>query len=175
MHVRVFTLTFDADAGRFRDEALREFVKDKRVVDIRDHFFTHENQPCWGVMVLYQVPVGADEVPEEKEASREKFKFRERLSEAQRGLFNALRDWRNEKAKAETVPPYIICTNEQLAQMVLMSPRTLEELAGVEGFGESRVQKHGREILAHIPGNEARGETDQAKRVAESESAEPAS
>ena len=33
-------------------------------------------------------------------------------------LFQALRDWRNERSRREGIPPYLICTNKQTAEMV---------------------------------------------------------
>lgn len=62
-------------------------------------------------------------------------------------LFNALRDWRNERAREEGVPPYVIATNRQLAQVARDRPQTLSQLAQVEGFGKAKVGRHGRAML----------------------------
>jgi superfamily II DNA helicase RecQ len=39
-------------------------------------------------------------------------------------LFNQLREWRRERCKRDGVPPYIVCTNKQLAQMAVQRPQT---------------------------------------------------
>jgi len=45
MLVRVFTLKFDPIVGGFDDSGLQEFVRDKEVLSIRDHFFTRDETP----------------------------------------------------------------------------------------------------------------------------------
>ena len=40
--VRIFTLRFNRVPGRFDDEELRDFLKDKEVLSIRDHFFVKD-------------------------------------------------------------------------------------------------------------------------------------
>lgn len=155
MFIRVITLTFDPDEGRFRDEALREFLVDKKVLEVKESFFTCQHVPYWAVMILYQ-PLSEEEREDGAEKTDvDKFHFRKQLNEEQRKVFSALRDWRNEKAKSEGVPGYIVSTNEQLAEMVLKRPRTLEELGTVHGFGNSRVTKHGKEVLAIFPKEKA--------------------
>ena len=39
--------------------------------------------------------------------------WRESLAKEDWPLFNTLRDWRAECAKAEGIPPYVICNNRQ--------------------------------------------------------------
>jgi hypothetical protein len=40
MHVRIFSLKFNAALGQFDDTALQDFIKDKEVLSIRDHFLS---------------------------------------------------------------------------------------------------------------------------------------
>ena len=53
MLARVITLRFDAVIGSFDDGPLREFLKDKEVLSIRDHFFVKNEVPYLTVLVTY--------------------------------------------------------------------------------------------------------------------------
>jgi hypothetical protein len=53
------------------------------------------------------------------------------VSEADLPLFNTLRDWRLERSKQKGVPPYVICTNRQLAATVQARPQSLVNLSGM--------------------------------------------
>jgi superfamily II DNA helicase RecQ len=42
--------------------------------------------------------------------------YKEMLTETDWPLFNVLREWRAGRSKEEGIPPYVICTNLQLAK-----------------------------------------------------------
>jgi len=65
-------------------------------------------------------------------------------------VFNRLREWRGERCKAEGIPPYVICNNRQLAEVIRRRPSKLSELAEVDGFGEAKLKKYGADLLAII-------------------------
>ena len=56
MHIRVFTLRFDDLLGRFDDALMLDFIKDKQVITIRDHFFMREGYPFLAVIITYSLP-----------------------------------------------------------------------------------------------------------------------
>jgi superfamily II DNA helicase RecQ len=148
MHVRVFTLRFSPLSAAFDDEELQTFIRDKEIIRVEDHFFVHDERPYLALVVLYHlVPVAADTLPRKRNEERHE-SWRNLLTEADYPVFNALREWRAERAKQRGVPPYVIGTNQQLAEMVKRKPRTLSDLAGVDGFGKAKLERHGREILS---------------------------
>ncbi len=53
MLARVITLRFDPVLGSFDDGPLRNFLKDKEVLSIRDHFFVKNEVPYLAVLVTY--------------------------------------------------------------------------------------------------------------------------
>ncbi|CAM5511718.1 DNA helicase RecQ [Streptomyces abikoensis] len=61
--------------------------------------------------------------------------------------FEALRAWRAATAKEQGVPAYVIFHDATLREIATVSPRSLAELAGVSGVGESKLAKHGEKIL----------------------------
>lgn len=69
------------------------------------------------------------------------------LTEEEENIYAALRDWRNERAASDGLPPYMIAHNDSLMLMAKQRVKTLEELPNIKGFGEKRTQKYGEEIL----------------------------
>lgn len=63
------------------------------------------------------------------------------------GLIAALKEWRAEKAKSAVVPTYFILGNEVLLEIAELIPSNMEELMTVKGFGQSKAEKYGSEIL----------------------------
>ncbi len=65
-------------------------------------------------------------------------------------LWEALRKHRLELARAQGVPPYVIFHDATLREMVELRPRTLDELAGITGVGETKLERYGEDFLAVI-------------------------
>ena len=122
MLTRVLTLRFNGLLDGFDDAPLRDFIKDKEVIAVRDHFFLHHDQPYLAVLVNYTLKPVATEAAAAKPDGRARAKpkdesWRHYVAEADLPLFNALRDWRMARCKREGLPPYVICTNRQLARI----------------------------------------------------------
>ncbi|MGE3960526.1 MAG: RecQ family ATP-dependent DNA helicase [Dehalococcoidia bacterium] len=70
-------------------------------------------------------------------------------------LFQALRAWRSERAKAEGLPAYTVFSDRTLRELVTVRPRNVHALLGVWGLGESRVERFGPELVRVIREAEA--------------------
>jgi ATP-dependent DNA helicase RecQ len=149
MNAKVFTLRYQSLAQGFDDGPVREFLKDKELVSLREYFFIHHEVPHLALVVTYEVlglaPPGPDRSTRLRE--REDESWRQILKSEHQPLFQTLREWRGTRCRAEGIPPYIICTNRMLAQMAVDRPQTLAGLMRIEGFGEAKAQKYGRELL----------------------------
>jgi len=66
------------------------------------------------------------------------------------GLWEALRAHRLELARAQGVPPYVIFHDATLREMVERRPGTPEELAGITGVGETKLERYGEDFLGVI-------------------------
>ncbi|MFE5871163.1 DNA helicase RecQ [Streptomyces roseifaciens] len=62
-------------------------------------------------------------------------------------VFEALRAWRAATAKEQGVPAYVIFHDATLREIATAAPASLEALSGVSGVGESKLAKHGEQIL----------------------------
>ena len=72
------------------------------------------------------------------------------LSEREQSAFEHLRAWRNAEAMRVGVPPFEVCSNQALAEMVNRKPNTLTALRAIEGLGEKRVKRFGEALLAQL-------------------------
>lgn len=61
---------------------------------------------------------------------------------------NALRTWRDEQAKRSRLDPSIVMSQRLIERIANVGPRTLAELAGVEGIRQWRVTEWGPALLA---------------------------
>jgi len=65
-------------------------------------------------------------------------------------LFDALRRWRSERARAEGVPAYTLFSDRTMRELVAVRPADREELLAVWGLGEARVSRFGEELLGLV-------------------------
>lgn len=61
--------------------------------------------------------------------------------------FEALKAWRAEIAKEHNLPAYVIFHDATLAAIAERAPATLDDLHGVSGIGEKKLQAYGAEVL----------------------------
>ncbi len=148
MLIRIMTLRFSAALDRFDDNLLTEFVKDKSVVSLREHFFIRNETPYLAIVIIYE-PVTEPEISKQTGQSRKRDEsWRALLSDADMPIFDSLRSWRAERCKTDGIPPYVICNNKELAKIAAARPQTLSGLMQIEGFGKGKAEKYGAEMLA---------------------------
>ncbi len=146
MDVRVITLRFDATLGGFPEAPLRELAGAAEIAEVREHFFVHLGTPYLAFVVLTGGPVARAALP-----ARSQDDPSERLDPALVPLYRSLRQWRNERARRDGVPSYLLMRNAQLAEICRRVPRSLAELRAIEGIGEATCRTYGAELLALIP------------------------
>jgi DNA helicase-2/ATP-dependent DNA helicase PcrA len=72
------------------------------------------------------------------------------LSEPQRELFDALKQWRAGVARASSVPAYVVFHDTALEAIAHDQPRTPAALLSVAGVGPVKVNRYGDGILAVV-------------------------
>ncbi|WP_337099834.1 DNA helicase RecQ [Paenibacillus sp. YIM B09110] len=63
-------------------------------------------------------------------------------------LFDALKQWRKERASAEGVPPFMLFFDATLKEIAVAHPLSVDELLNVKGIGSAKADKYGAELLA---------------------------
>jgi ATP-dependent DNA helicase RecQ len=92
----------------------------------------------------YQKPV------KQKRAPSAKPHIEMDLSKSEQEIFEKLRWWRVETARAHNVPAYVIFVDATLREIAKAKPTTLNELRTVTGVGEKKLVSYGDEIVAMI-------------------------
>lgn len=62
-------------------------------------------------------------------------------------LFQALRAWRLEQARAQAVPPYVIFHDSHLRVIAAHRPITLAALSGLKGVGPRKLEQYGAAVI----------------------------
>lgn len=84
------------------------------------------------------------------EESEEKIQEKGGVSALDATLFSILKDLRKKIAKTNNLPPYVIFQDPSLEDMCINYPVTLEELANIQGVGNGKAQKYGKEFVEII-------------------------
>ena len=72
------------------------------------------------------------------------------LSSRGRAVFERLRAWRRDTAKDHEVPPYVIFSDAVLAAIAERCPHTLDDLRGIGGVGERKLEAYGDAVLGQV-------------------------
>jgi ATP-dependent DNA helicase RecQ len=72
------------------------------------------------------------------------------LSAEEQAVFEKLRWWRMETARKHNVPAYVIFHDATMREIAKVQPHSLDDLRGVSGVGEKKLETYGEEIVALI-------------------------
>lgn len=65
-------------------------------------------------------------------------------------IYQALKQFRNNRSKEENVKPYFIYNNSQMEELIKLMPKSFDEIKSISGFGDVKCLKYGDEILKII-------------------------
>ncbi len=85
----------------------------------------------------------------DKKASRSDAAL-EGLSAKDQALFEALREWRLDKAREQGVPAYVILHDRTLRLLAALRPEDDHGLADISGLGQAKRERYGDELLELI-------------------------
>jgi superfamily II DNA helicase RecQ len=159
------------DTGEWARD-LNTFLASHRVLNVRQEWVADGDRSYWAFSVDYAPGAGGGGALPSPVSRNARVDYKEVLSEADFAVYAKLRDYRKVVAGKESVPPFTVFTNEQLAAMVTAKCSTMEALREIPGIGEARASRHGAAIQ---PGGE-RGTAvlSQAARFSAGDSIPPA-
>jgi hypothetical protein len=153
MRVKLMTFRYSSSLGGFDSDPLTVFCADKEVLSFREHFFCVGDVPHLTCVIVYQ-PLPLGEAPTAEAPTPARLGgWRDHLAQldtAGRQRFETLREWRNERAREEGVPPYIVLTNKQLVEIAVRRPDSLTALGHVPGIGKAKIARHGKTLLRRL-------------------------
>ena len=141
MKLKIFTFRFSETTDGFDDTPMQEFIIDKEIIEFTEHFYLHDKTPYLTVIISYR------HSQDEKRKASYAQDSANRLDALEKNAYDALRTWRAATAKQEGLPPYLIANNKQLVEIVKSKAASKAGLARINGIGESKVEKYGKEIL----------------------------
>lgn len=147
MKLKTFTLHYQAEAGRFDDSELQEFVAGHDLLALYEHFFVREGKPVWALLLTYTERRQPGEARQPSDPRRD---WRQEVPAEDRPLFEALRAWRNDLARRDGRPPYVLLTNRQVAEIAQARPQTLAALQEIPGIGAGKSEAFGEAVLALV-------------------------
>jgi DNA helicase-2/ATP-dependent DNA helicase PcrA len=75
---------------------------------------------------------------------------RPELPEVDRALFEALRAWRTNEARAAGVPAFVVFGDATLRELAQVRPTTRTGLLDISGIGPTKLERYGEALLAII-------------------------
>lgn len=147
--IKLVTAAYDPEQGGFPHDPLVHI--DGEILHVIEHFFIKDETPQV-LLIVHHRPGRAEGEPRPG-AQAVPFRLRDagpraELSEPERALFDRLRAWRNGRAQVDGVPPFVLLTNRQLAEVVRRRPTTLTELREISGIGEAKAGRFGKDLLS---------------------------
>ena len=141
MNIRVFNIRLSKEFCIVDQNRMNEFLDSVEVKLTSTNFVTTGTTDYWSAVVFYDIKKSTEKPKEEKPNFED-------LSQHEKEIFMALKQWRNDMASDLGWSAFRICHNSHLMAIADAKPETLEELIQVKGFGEIRSEKYGEDILA---------------------------
>jgi superfamily II DNA helicase RecQ len=148
MSFAFFLVPIEDEGGRAAKE-LNQFLSTHRVVNIQRRLIEQGANSAWTFCVEYSAAAMASNRVGNS-TTRNGVDYRSLLPPDEFQWFSQLRDWRTSLAKMESIPPYLIFNNQQLAQIVQERMRTKSDLLRIPNVGSAKVEKYGDSILEQL-------------------------
>ena len=129
---------------------------EKGVIELIDQLATHqvlEHGEQNGFPVIQLGASRAESCPplamprRPRARTRSKSSLKVSMSRLEESVFERLRNWRRELARAWEKPAYVVASDRSLTHLAKIRPTTAGELAAVHGFGAKKVEVLQQELL----------------------------
>ncbi len=141
MNIKVFNIRLDKDNCIIDQNRMNDFLDSVKVKLTSPNFVTTTTTNYWSAVVFYEPKKVAKTLEKESEIE---------LSANEIAIFNALKIWRNDLANNLGWSAFRICHNSHLIAIAKEKPQTIESLQKIKGFGETKSEKYGDDIIALI-------------------------
>ena len=129
------------DTGEIQSQ-LNAFLRSHRVLQVERHAFEQE----WGFCVEWMDGTSSSSGSENWRKTP-RIDYKEVLSVDEFDRFSRLRERRKKISQEDGVPPYMVMTDAQLAEIAKMENPQILALERIEGVGMARVEKFGERLL----------------------------
>ena len=150
MNLQLVTVALDPETGEFPANPLA--VVQGEILSVVEHFFHHGGLPHLLLVVHHRPPQGGSKAKGGRSRNQKRVDPRDDLNPEDHGLYDKLRAWRRGRAEVDGIPVYVVCNNQHLAEIARQRPINFDALRRIEGIGEKKVQRYGRDILQLVAG-----------------------
>ena len=147
MNVKVFKIRVSEEYLQQDESILNQFFAQYKIIKTATSFL-NEKENYWSVLVFYS-ELDAQEKKESHFTKSSKLSVESEtdLTDEEKIILKALKNWRFEKAQNLEIPAYMICTNTELMSVAKYKPLKAKDFFEIRGFGEHKVNKFATEIL----------------------------
>ena len=152
--LKIVTLPFDDKMEEFEQEKLERVLKDVQIVKCQAELVKIEGKYYWTAFVECEKIDKFNKNSEKdnftqngKEFKDANKNYMEYLTEDEMELYKILKEWRAGEAQLLGYPPYIIASNQLLANIAKTNPKSIEELSQLKGMGKRKIRDYGEELL----------------------------
>ncbi|REC65897.1 aldolase [Chryseobacterium flavum] len=147
MKVKVFKVRLP-EKFLYRDQKmLDDFLEANEIIKVETAFVSDE---CyWSVILYFEELKPARSTVKEPKAVKYSLE-NDTLNADEEKILDALKLWRSEKAREQSLPTYFIASNKELMSVAKYKPVRKEELLEIKGFGKHKIENYGEEILEII-------------------------
>ncbi len=145
-------LVFYSEGGECRHSEILTYYKDSQRIESCGHCDTCDpasprkvQRPMKRVDLSKQAQLKRSRTPTKKSVVTD-----EQLNPAQEKRFIALKSWRKRKATELDLPAFVVFGDQTLRQLAIKNPRTVEDLKGVYGVGEAKLERYGWDLVAEL-------------------------
>ena len=150
MNLKIFQIRLDEQHLQADQELINHFMEQVTIKKSATQFVPGEPD-FWSIVVYYENEQPTNKPLKKSNGATKRIAEEEiELTEEQKEIVTALKQWRRDRANAINQPEYLICHNASIEALSRQKPRTLAELSEVKGFGDSKIAKYGEEVISVI-------------------------
>ncbi len=106
------------------------------------------------VFMKHHVEKTSENEHNEENGNKEKLKSEVQIEDFELStLYLALKEYRLKKCREDNIKAYYIFNNEQLKELVINEPKSIDELLKINGFSEVKCSKYGEDIIELVKQN----------------------
>lgn len=136
-----------AEGGECRHSEILAYYKDKQRITICGHCDSCAPDSSRRVPKSF-VPITVKVRKKKRDAAAGP--SGEALPPEKVGVLHRLKAWRLRTAKELDQPAFVIFSDKSLRDLVLRNPKSVSDLANVYGFGPSKIEKFGADVLREL-------------------------
>jgi len=143
LFAKTFRIRLSEDYRNEDESLLNDFLESVVPKQIDSQLIHHPTDPFWSVLVIYTPQSDVTLA----DGERILFDTYEPLTAEEEILFMKLKTWRNELAKSESLPGYMILHDAHLMTLVKLRPQTRDDLQKLKGISRRKAEKYTDAIL----------------------------